>query len=749
MENPADRVYAVRVGVIFLGERGLAMQYAREVEVRNARTTFLTLLVTIAVVMTGCENVVVGSGEAAAPVFSPAAGAYQAPQSVTISSTTPGSFIRYTVDGTDPSATVGTLYVEPVAITATTTIRAIASAEGYLTSAISEGAYVIAASAEALVDAAYDLMRVGSWDAALEAFSQALIADPESGEAAIGYAILNIASITVDTDVVGVARDRLGLVGYPTEMGAVLSLDWLVDMQEHSGGSMSGLMPDIAGQDDWATLHGDPSIIDPRERIAALAAFVAAHNATGPSYIFATLSSELSARLQAAIDAIDAVDGSVAMSLDWRMAATGDDSAPPEGWPLDSSGNPVELVLGKAEALTIAAFLGSVRVAAEIAQVYDLTLPIAEYWNSFGAAGNGATPAQKPFSGSFLNLSASHLDHLSAARSAWIEAADHVMEAADMVLADRPGFTLSSSGSWLSPADWENVAGVVEIGKRVALEQKESLVSSRMAIFPKGSVDPDNWPSEFSDPETEIGLNLYLYFEAPVGLSTVLLETQVTEDPDGPNVGEPVFYTVAGGTLRRVTRADIDALGTPRGRVYDFQGDTLSSYLRLKDVTLGGVIPAQNIRMDDPGAGSTFSLSYNDGNADGYWTEGEQVWGWQFGAVIEGPVDVLRLGEYGGDPVSWYGLRDSLLDACLKSPTAEQRQALRDAMEDYGSIPTAAYAVSYFDGQSLYLPGPPIEAVWHAYTTAVEDSAYTDDDPTSLVQSRGSIYWYLGTNVGW
>ncbi len=54
------------------------------------------------------------------------AGAYGPAQSVTISTTTGGATIRYTTDGSTPSATAGTMYSTPVSISATTTLNAIA-----------------------------------------------------------------------------------------------------------------------------------------------------------------------------------------------------------------------------------------------------------------------------------------------------------------------------------------------------------------------------------------------------------------------------------------------------------------------------------------------------------------------------------------------------------------------------------------------------------------------------------------------
>jgi hypothetical protein len=62
----------------------------------------------------------------AAPGFCRPPGAYASDQSVTISTATPEASIRYTIDGTIPSETEGTLYTGAVAVSATTTIRAIA-----------------------------------------------------------------------------------------------------------------------------------------------------------------------------------------------------------------------------------------------------------------------------------------------------------------------------------------------------------------------------------------------------------------------------------------------------------------------------------------------------------------------------------------------------------------------------------------------------------------------------------------------
>ena len=76
-----------------------------------------------------------------APTFTPAAGTYTTAQNVTIACATAGAEIRYTLDGSNPTAT-SALYSGPIAISATTTIKAIAFKDG-LSSAIAVAAYTI------------------------------------------------------------------------------------------------------------------------------------------------------------------------------------------------------------------------------------------------------------------------------------------------------------------------------------------------------------------------------------------------------------------------------------------------------------------------------------------------------------------------------------------------------------------------------------------------------------------------------
>ena len=114
-------------------------------------TVSTTTTIKAIAVASGYTNSAVASGTytinvptAATPTFSPAPGTYTAVQSVTLSDSTTGASIFYTTNGTAPSAN-STLYSPgaTIAVSATTTIEAIAVASGYTNSAVASGTYTI------------------------------------------------------------------------------------------------------------------------------------------------------------------------------------------------------------------------------------------------------------------------------------------------------------------------------------------------------------------------------------------------------------------------------------------------------------------------------------------------------------------------------------------------------------------------------------------------------------------------------
>ncbi|MFL6305229.1 MAG: chitobiase/beta-hexosaminidase C-terminal domain-containing protein [Candidatus Sulfotelmatobacter sp.] len=84
----------------------------------------------------------VGSPVTAAPTFNPVAGTYSTAQSVTLSDSTAGAVIHYTINGTIPTA-ASPVYTGAIAVTASQTIEAIAIAPNAQASAMTSAAYTI------------------------------------------------------------------------------------------------------------------------------------------------------------------------------------------------------------------------------------------------------------------------------------------------------------------------------------------------------------------------------------------------------------------------------------------------------------------------------------------------------------------------------------------------------------------------------------------------------------------------------
>ncbi|HEY2351283.1 MAG TPA: chitobiase/beta-hexosaminidase C-terminal domain-containing protein, partial [Candidatus Acidoferrum sp.] len=83
-------------------------------------------------------------GTVATPTFNPAGGSYTSTQNVTIATTTSGATIYYTTDGSNPT-TGSTMYVSPVAVAVSETLKAIAVKSGSNNSAIGTAVYNIGA----------------------------------------------------------------------------------------------------------------------------------------------------------------------------------------------------------------------------------------------------------------------------------------------------------------------------------------------------------------------------------------------------------------------------------------------------------------------------------------------------------------------------------------------------------------------------------------------------------------------------
>jgi len=84
-----------------------------------------------------------GAARVADTKFSPTRGVYDAPLSVAITTATPGATIRYTTNGSLPSATNGVIYTGPIPVTRSLAIRAAAFKPGCVPANVDTHTYVL------------------------------------------------------------------------------------------------------------------------------------------------------------------------------------------------------------------------------------------------------------------------------------------------------------------------------------------------------------------------------------------------------------------------------------------------------------------------------------------------------------------------------------------------------------------------------------------------------------------------------
>jgi hypothetical protein len=78
-----------------------------------------------------------------APTISPSGGVYRGPLTVRFAASTPETLVRYTVDGSTPSATAGTIYTAPFTVSGKTRVRAVAYTKSAATSQVVSSVYCV------------------------------------------------------------------------------------------------------------------------------------------------------------------------------------------------------------------------------------------------------------------------------------------------------------------------------------------------------------------------------------------------------------------------------------------------------------------------------------------------------------------------------------------------------------------------------------------------------------------------------
>jgi 6-phosphogluconolactonase (cycloisomerase 2 family) len=157
--TPAPGAYADRQDVaISTSTAGAAIRYTTDgsTPTDTSGTPYtapvpvsLSLTLKAVAYQAGWRNSPVTSGEytiglhVAAPEFNPAPGTYESAQNVAITTSTSGATIRYTIDGTTPTDTFGTIYSAPVHVSETLTLKAVAYRGGWTTSSVTSAQFTI------------------------------------------------------------------------------------------------------------------------------------------------------------------------------------------------------------------------------------------------------------------------------------------------------------------------------------------------------------------------------------------------------------------------------------------------------------------------------------------------------------------------------------------------------------------------------------------------------------------------------
>jgi len=157
--KPTPSTYSTTQSVTLSNTAGLPMYYTTDGSTPTTSSTPYTVAIAVAKSTTinaitagyGYLTSAVSSGayfiQAPAPTFSPGSGTYSNSQSVTISDTATGAAIYYTTNGSYPT-TSSTPCANPcvISVSATTTVKAIASGGGYVASNVTVATYTFAAA---------------------------------------------------------------------------------------------------------------------------------------------------------------------------------------------------------------------------------------------------------------------------------------------------------------------------------------------------------------------------------------------------------------------------------------------------------------------------------------------------------------------------------------------------------------------------------------------------------------------------
>jgi len=624
----------------------------------------------------------------------------------------------------------------------------------------------IAAAAQA-VDNGIAAMKDQDWDLALDFFIQAINLDPNNNDAKFGYSLLNLLSIFVDPTIVALARTNLGITSYPSKINTLIEPDaWMNDRPW----DWSGTPPDIA-VNDWILFpdvknvkdFNDDGVIDFYDYMLGVVQNFALNN-TGFNEIFDTVADVLGARLDYATSAVDQIDDEWAFSITWEMVY--DVEPYPQwndyegqyednGWPYRYNADhttvygPVKFVIGKAELYALAAELKQIRMFTYLAKVLDMTLPLENYWNAINWETEEIdySSLEPPFKNFLKPRDGDGEPYLGEAKKSFLNSLFYVDKAIEDVLSRRSdeSFTVSKYSDWSEISDyWESSAvPAMNFASLTISKARDSVNKKTVMIFPTDFSDHGEGPEGFwnhytendgyywpetiipatgDNPPVSVGVNLGAFFSSPVGAISSILEL----DADG----EPAFYVYNDNGIEKVLT------------IPDPSGEYNPPYfVKVKDITLGGVIPVKNIPVDNPSTiFYNFNMSWTDnGNTVGL-DPADTISYAEFYKKIEGLVDSSNP-AYGGDPIGYYYNASKLDELTFSNYYTLVSGDFSQFLSNLTGVTDLRFyngdTLLILDGTSLYVGEGLItpEMVWNSMTApGTIDGDYT---------SSGSFWWAL------
>lgn len=610
------------------------------------------------------------------------------------------------------------------------------------------------------VKKAITAMQGQDYETALSDFSKATTLDPTNGEAVMGYASLNIASIVTNSTLSTAMTKNIGLANYPTTIAAVLNPDtWVGQATGANNNTISVPLIQITGEKDY---DNDGGIINFEDWAISMASFIANNN-TSLDFIPQTLNGVLGSQAAAAIQTIkNDVTDSMQFTITWNMFYA---TQPPSSkWPYDSSGNPEQLVIGKAELLSVAALIEEVETIMHLAEVYSLALPLSTYWADFGPVAPGGTaaspstnPSTPPFS-TFLQPSSDAATQLADAKASLSASLADRITAADDFISDRQGFSISSDPTttvFTGNFTFSQFSTDMQIVSTAAQEAQSSLANNSEAIFPTSipaNFDPaTQWPTAVT-PGSSFGINYGVAFSTPLNLisSSGLLQLASS--------GEPQFYTLSTGAAASFSPiASTSSLNPVSGTPTDFTNDPGVVFLKVTDDTFGGTVDPASFPVDNQAniSGEYLeSLSYGGttyyaSNGNSNWASLVQLGGAMVERSTNGVVKLSTIQSNGGLDAYFQanepsGNTSPPINNYQTFTSSSNATALQNAVAALSGGPSIdAQGTVVLDDVSstpaLYIAVPEFYA-WVSLASA----GTTGNDPTgSSVTAEGSLYWYF------